>query len=273
MAVNEATKFSPKVDERFKQASFIRQVTNQDYDWTGVKTVSVYSVDTADMNDYQRSGTNRYGTPEELGTDIQELPVEQDRSFAYTIDKGNHNEQMMVTRAGRSLRRQIDEKVIPEYDKYVLEVMVDNAGNATTEAAIDKDNAYQKFLEANELMHDDLVPSTGRIALLTYQYYNFLKQGNFVLDTPKGQDFLVTGAIGQTDGVKLVPVPRTYFPANTELVIAHPSATVAPTKLNEYKTHDNPPGVNGWWIEGRQLYDAFVLNNKANAIAVHKTPA
>jgi hypothetical protein len=28
--------------------------------------------------------------------------------------------------------------------------------------------------------------------------------------------------------------------------------------------------INGWLVEGRLRYDAFVLNNKANAIYVHK---
>lgn len=34
----------------------------------------------------------------------------------------------------------------------------------------------------------------------------------------------------------------------------------------KYKTHDNPPGINGALVEGRICYDAFVLENKAKAI-------
>ena len=49
-------------------------------------------------------------------------------------------------------------------------------------------------------------------------------------------------------------------------MVAHPCATVAPTKLESYKTHDNPPGINGALVEGRICYDAFVLENKAKAI-------
>lgn len=46
---------------------------------------------------------------------------------------------------------------------------------------------------------------------------------------------------------------------------------MAPIKLADYKIHDNPPGINGWLVEGRVIYDAFVLNNKKGAIYVHKT--
>jgi hypothetical protein len=41
--------------------------------------------------------------------------------------------------------------------------------------------------------------------------------------------------------------------------------------LSEYKIHDNPPGINGWLVEGRVYYDAFVLENKKSAIYVFKT--
>lgn len=41
---------------------------NNDYDFVGVKTVNVYSVPTAEMNDYSVSGTSRYGTPQEIET-------------------------------------------------------------------------------------------------------------------------------------------------------------------------------------------------------------
>ena len=56
-------------------------------------------------------------------------------------------------------------------------------------------------------------------------------------------------------------------------IIVHKSAVTAPVKLSEYKIHDNPPGINGWLIEGRVYYDAFVLNSKKNAVYVHKTKA
>ena len=49
-------------------------------------------------------------------------------------------------------------------------------------------------------------------------------------------------------------------------MIAHPCATVAPVKLESYKTHQDPPGISGSLVEGRIVYDAFVLDNKKKAI-------
>lgn len=49
-------------------------------------------------------------------------------------------------------------------------------------------------------------------------------------------------------------------------MVAHPCATVAPTKLEDYKVHKDPPGISGSLVEGRICYDAFVLENKTEAI-------
>ena len=62
--VNLAKKFERWVDDAFARESILTGATNNRVDFTGVNEVSVYSVDKMDMNDYQRSGTNRYGTPE-----------------------------------------------------------------------------------------------------------------------------------------------------------------------------------------------------------------
>lgn len=60
------------------------------------------------------------------------------------------------------------------------------------------------------------------------------------------------------------------LPEGVLFFITHKIATTSPVKLSEYKIHDNPPGINGWLVEGRVYYDAFVLDNKKNAIYVHK---
>ena len=49
-------------------------------------------------------------------------------------------------------------------------------------------------------------------------------------------------------------------------ILTHPIAATGPKQMEEYKIHDNPPGISGWLIEGRFVYDCFVLNEKADAI-------
>ena len=180
MAINYAEKYSAKVDERFKLGSLVNAIINRDYDFTGVKTVKVYSIDTAPMSDYKREGSNRYGTPTDLQDSIQELIMTQDRSFTFVIDKGDEMEQAGAKNAGAALRRQLDEVVIPEYDKYVIGKVVGGAGKTAT-SAITNSNAYEAFLAGTEELDEKFVPTAGRVVLVTPAYLNKLKlDANFV---------------------------------------------------------------------------------------------
>ncbi|MBR4026707.1 MAG: hypothetical protein IKJ01_04010 [Lachnospiraceae bacterium] len=49
-------------------------------------------------------------------------------------------------------------------------------------------------------------------------------------------------------------------------MLSHKCACCAPTQLESYKTHQDPPGIDGTLVEGRIVYDAFVFENKAKAI-------
>lgn len=275
MAVNLASKYSTKVDERFKLKSLTEVGINRDYDWSGVKTVSIWSIPTVAMNDYTRTGLARYGTAAELQDTKQDMTLSRDRSFTFTIDKGNHNDQMMVKNSGKALARQIDEVVVPEVDIYRLSTMAAGAvagGGTNTPAAVTAANAYTVFLKAGEYMSDNKVPLASREAFVTPAFYSFIKlDPSFIKASDTAQHILINGVVGTVDGVKIVVVPSSYLPLNTAFIMVHPSATVAASKLEDYKTHDNPPGINGWLVEGRIIYDAFVLGNKSKALYTYKT--
>ena len=49
-------------------------------------------------------------------------------------------------------------------------------------------------------------------------------------------------------------------------MITHPSATVAPIKLEDYSIHEDTPLASGDIVTGRIVYDSFVLDNKKNGI-------
>jgi len=272
VAQNLASKYIDKVDERFKLGSLHKPFITNEYDWVGVNAINVYTVDTVAMGDYTRSGTARYGTAAELGTGLQTMTLTKDRAFTFTIDQGNHTEEMMVTKANKALKRQVDEILIPEVDTRVFAVMsaaaVANSSSAI--AATTAANAYIQFLAGMEKLGEAKVPLKGLVAGVTPAFYSFLKQDNsFVRSSDMGQKMLVTGQIGEVDGVRIIMIPSTYFPANTAFILAHPTATVAPQKLQSYKIHKDPVGVSGWLVEGRTIYDAFVRGSKVDALYTH----
>ena len=72
--------------------------------------------------------------------------------------------------------------------------------------------------------------------------------------------------ISNLDGMSVQKVPANRLPDGFGFLLAHPVATVAPVKLEDYTVHENPPGISGSLVEGRICYDAFVLGNKTKAI-------
>ena len=270
--MNLASRYLKQVDERFAQESQAMLALSKDYKFKGGKTFMVYSLPVVQMNDYTRSGDQRYGVPADLSRSVQNLEVTRDRSFTFIIDKGDKLQSEMVSDAGRALARQIREVVVPEFDTYVFKTLADSAmaaGNYA-DSAIDKTNAYAAFLAGMEKLGDNNVPCKGRVAFCSYRYANLLKQdAAFVKYGDASQDMLARGVIGEVDGCRIVKVPSNHLPAGTAFIITHAVAAAAPQQLEEYKIHDNPPGISGYLVEGRFIYDCFVLNEKINAVYVH----
>lgn len=270
--INYASKYSNIVDERFKQASLTQAAVNDTYSFEGVNTVNVYSIPTKPMNDYQMTGNQRYGVPDELGDSIQTLVMTQDRSFTFTIDRRNYTDTMMIKESGSALRRQLDEVTIPEIDKYRIATITAGAGTTTAAIAITKDNAYSSFLTGVTTLLDNKAPLAGTFAFINSNFYKQIRlDASFIQASDMAQDMLVRGQVGMVEGIPLVFAPNSYFVPGTEFIITNRIATTAPTKISDYRVHENPPGINGWLIEGRFYYDCFILDNKKPVIYVHKS--
>lgn len=110
---NLASKYSKVVDERFTRESQAMMALSNNYDFTGVKTVNVYSIPVVPMTDYARTGLNRYGTPDDLQRNVQALTITKDRAFTFIIDKGDKLQSEMVSDAGRALQRNLREVWVP----------------------------------------------------------------------------------------------------------------------------------------------------------------
>jgi len=271
MAVNLATKFYPFVDEKFSQDSKKSMVTNDDFDWNGAKTVKVYKVTTAQMSDYDRSGENtsgsRYGDVKGLDATTEDLTLTKDRSFTFAIDKLDSDETVQQLQAASALERQIREVVIPEIDSYVYGVMCEKAGHLPEAVSLTAENVYEEILKASQMLDDNDAPETDRVLIVTPATYTLMKKcSDIVMETNIGDEMRRKGVISMLDGASVVKVPSARLPEGLGFMLCHPSATVAPTKLEDYKIHEDPPGISGSLVEGRINYDAFVLENKAKAV-------
>lgn len=272
MGKNLASKYSKAVDERFEARSFAKEiVSDKSSEWDGVETVKVYSMPVAPLHTYdENSPTDVYGPSTILERNVQTMTVTQKPTFNFKIRRLDKTMDQMTSDAGKALSRQINQMVIPQYDNYVFSKVAQNAianGNAVIGTKPSTNNAYKLFLQGMENLGNAMAPDEGRIAVCTYNYYNLLKQDPaFVRSSDISQRMLNKGILGDVDGCKIMRVPNGRLPAGASCLIVHPYAITAPSKLTDYIIHDNPPGWNGWKVEGLCCYDAFILNEKADGI-------
>ena len=272
MAISLVTRFLPYVDELFTTESKKSMLTKQDFTWSGAHTVKAYKITTASMTDYGRSGPatgnwSRYGSVQGLDATTEEFTLKKDRSFTFAIDKLDKDETGDQLAAASALARQVREVVIPEVDTYVYGVMTSGAGHKPTATALTSTNIYTEIIKANNALDNAEVPETGRVIVVTPDVYILMKQcTDITMETDIGNDMRLKGVISNLDGAMVIKVPANRLPEKFGFMIAHPVATVAPTKLEDYKIHQDPPGISGELVEGRICYDAFVLDNKKSAI-------
>lgn len=279
MAIELVTKYLPYVDEIFTTESKKELITNKNFSFQGAKTVKIYKVSTGKMQDYGRSGAeegnwSRYGKVESLDATTQSMMLNKDRSFTFVIDALDEDETGGALEAASALARQVREVVIPEVDTYTFGVMCELAGNKPAAKALTKANIYEEIISSNKLLDDELVPETGRVLVVTPATHFLMKQcKDITMETDIGNDMRIRGVIANLDGLTVMKIPASRLQEKFGFMIAHPCATVAPTKLESYITHHNPPGINGDLVEGRFVYDAFVLDNKKKAICYQELSA
>ena len=268
--VHLADKTHKKVDERFAFNSYTESMAGNAYDFEGVKKIKIYNIDTAPLNDYTRSGTSRYGTPQELTDRQYELEMTQDKSATWTIDKGNQLEQFNIKGANQSVKRETDEVVIPVVDKYAFKKWVAGAGSKVVLAnAMTANTAIAAFNDATECLDNRAVPESGRTCVIKNSKYKLLKQApQFIYTDKLANGALVKGKVGEIDDVDIKKVPDKYLPADVDMLIVQKKALLRPKKLFEYNIHKDPPGVSGNLVEFRMMYDAFVLDAVADAVCV-----
>ena len=262
-------KYSDKIAAAYSSESFIKGRLSDDYDFTGVRTVKISTPVTVPMNDYTRSGANRYGTPAEMGDTVQELSLSQDKSFSITVDKGNNMDQNNIKPAAKMLRLQIREQAVPEMDRYCFLKMCRSAGRVVANAtAISKTNVARQIMDGTEALDNAEVPSEGRTLFVPASTYKFLKlcdEFGKAGDT-LGQKAYSRGIVGSFDGMDVVKVPAGRWPKYCNFIIAHRSAAIIPVKLDETRVHEDPPGISGNLLEGREYYDLFVIGARSGGI-------
>lgn len=272
--INLAEKASPKVVERFKIGSCTEGLFSHDYDWTGVATVQVRSIDVLPLNDYNSqlaTGASRFGDLTEVGDTVQEMTVQDDKSFNGSIDKRNNTEVLQTKAASRVLKRQTDEVLIPYVDKFRLNKLAANAGIGyfLGGTALSSSNIVEKIMRANAVMSNQKVPDSGRVLYMGYTLAVDLKLADQVVGIDKlGEKSIVNGAFGKIDKCQIRLVPDEYMPSGVNFMIVKTGVALAPKKIETYRVLNNVHILDGALVQGRLLHDCFVLAAKNAGVLV-----
>ncbi|WP_054252381.1 hypothetical protein [Neofamilia massiliensis] len=272
MAIDLATQYLPYVDEQFTTESKMALISNRDFDFTGANTVKVYKINTAQLNNYDRDGEgkygfSRYGKIENLGGSTEEFIINNDKSFTFAIDRLDEDETKRNLQAASALARQIREVVIPHSEHSAIAKILAGAGTKAEALKLTKENIYDEILKANSVLDEANVPTYGRVLLVNAKTYMLLKQNkDFLMSTDIAQDMKIKGVIAMVDGLTVVRLSESVCPDNFGFALVHPSAIVFVQKLESYRIHENPPGISGALVEGRIVFDTFILDNKKTAI-------
>ena len=271
MAINLATEYSTRLDERFKKKSLTDAWCGHNYDWTGSNAISVWTLEDPEIHDYSPTGTNRYGTPTEVEDELNTYTLTRKRSIAKTMDINNIQDTKNVRKVNAYLKSAWDNKYVPEIDKYRLLRWANGAGlGKVNSTALTKATVIQALLEANAALNNELVPNDNRVCFVTE---TLAVQTRLADDLKNNESFttkaIINGQVARLVGMPIVAVPDSYMPSGVEFMIKWKNASADPMKLKQLLAHHNPPGVAGYLIEGLVRYDAFVLAQKANGIYVY----
>lgn len=271
--INLAAKASNKVVERFNIGSITEGLFTSKYDWTGVATVKVYTVDNLPLQSYDKTAASgsRFGALTELGDTVQEMTVTDDKSFNGSIDKGNNTAQLMIKSASSVLKRTTDEVLIPYVDKYRLAKLAEGAGTIETGVTLSKSNAIETIMKAGAAMSNKKVPKAGRVIYIGETNAIHVKLADQVVGIDKlGEKAIVNGVCGTIDGAQVRIVPDSYMPEGVVFMIVKKGVACAPKKIETYRVLDEHPDIDGSVVQGRFLHDCFVLDTQKDGIYVAK---
>lgn len=276
MAINLAEKYASSLLQAFNQASLTAGKVNTEFEFNGVAAIHILTAVTQALNDYKRTGTNRYGEPTELQDTKQDLILTKDKSFSISIDRGNNDDQMGAKKAGTVVKAQIGEQVTPFFDQLAITNWCAGAGNHYVNTTLDKNTVLDCFIEAHKAFfnnHFQVNPMNCFAYVKTSTYAFLLRNPEFISVESLGGKILTNGEVGKCMSFTVVETPDTYFPDGIQALFTHKRAVMQPQKLNELFVRTNVQGISGTVIEGRYRGDAFVLDALKNGVFKIQTAA
>lgn len=175
---------------------------------------------------------------------------------------------MRAKKAGEVMRIQMNEKIIPMIDMDRLATAAAGA-TAVSQAIPATADAYQDLLHAQDYLDEAKAPLEGRVIFITPSEYTAIKIAitTTSISSSYNDKLVEKGYVGELDGVPVVKVPSSYFPAGVKAIVLHRDALLGVRQVTETRIITDSELVSGSVLVGRFIFGSFILDAKKNGVA------
>lgn len=283
-----AKKFLPIIDDIYKLQSItegIDAATKPDF--TGTNEVKVLKVATTGLGDYSRTDGYPKG---DITAAWETMKLTEERGKELSIDRMDDEETLGLV-FGKVTGTFLRDHVVPELDAFRFAKYASAAGiQAATAEILTKDTIIAAIDEAVKKMDAEEVPAEGRRLYINSDLKPIL---NNALNRQWGSDATANTVLAGYNDMPIIYVPSSRFLTGITLndgatewgfkkatgavainfMIVYPESVLQVKKFALPKIFD--PDTNqdkdAWKFQFRLYHDAFVYENKAKGIYLHKT--
>lgn len=282
-----AEKFVPVIDKLYKKASVTSVLdAATKLDFTNTNTVNIMKVSTTGLGDYSRAT----GYPEgDVTVEWEALKLAEERGKELSIDRMDDEETLGMA-FGAAMNEFIRLHVAPELDAYRFAKYASATGIGSASAALATGEAALAAIDEASKVMDDAEAGEDRVLFVASTLKPLLMAA---VARNWGSEGGVSRILTSYNDMPIIYVPQARFfsgvtlnaggsawgfaknGVNLNFAMIDKQAVLQATKMALPKIFD--PDTNqdkdAWKFQYRLYHDAFVYDNKAGGIYVHKAEA
>lgn len=283
--INLITKTEPRVMERLTQESVTQGLFSNQYNFRGVRTIEIMSVDTVPLTKYDRNvkgeGENtigkRFGEIVELGDTKATYTMNEEVKYNIGFEKSTTSDQMNIKTASSIISRQDKEIVVPYRDKFRLQKLALGAGitrSDVTEEELDRDHIVETLMKARAALRNNYAPLGKQVLYIGENRAIEMKLAKQVLEIDRvAEKPVVNGVIGKLAGFQLNIVPDDYLPEKCAFLVVTKGSAWAPVKVKTSRVITDHPDFDGTAVQYHEYHDCFVNDARKETILAYWTAA
>lgn len=200
------------------------------------------------------------------------MSIDQKKSFNFVIDKteqaqSHHDlKKIHINRAGVAMTNTVDDRLLGHYANVDSGNVIGSDGSPIT---LTKDNVYEYFVYASELLDADAQDDAQRNAVVDETTKSLLLQcPQLTHATQMGDNVIKKGMVGEMAGFKIYMTPRLNAVSSVKnlMFFTRDFITLAFQIPAGYIKEYDPPNQHGTGVKGLALYGSKVFHTTSGVV-------